>query len=194
MSIPLTVTHKPGLPRKRKPCPIDHLSPAPEPEVLRKTLDQLVDLSFLDEPDSPPRIDPRLLCPWCDSRLPARPTSVLLRLIEEAKGVSHAAPRSSNALGLKAPFSQYLHVCERHEFENEELPKARAQGWPERINFRKLVARTRELYDVLHPYVLDKSESNFWTELAAKIQKDGTLATLSLSRQYMCIEDEPVAG
>lgn len=181
--------------RSKRPCPIDHLSPVAQPAVLKKTLEQLVDLASLeDDIEIQENVDPRSLCPWCDETLPAKPSKTLLRMIGETKKLSYAAPRSTNSLGLKAPFSQYLHVCERHTFERDELSKAKANKWPQRINFRRLGARVEDMYDDLQLFILDKSESVFWTQLEEKISKRGTLATLSLANQYMNVEEEVLAG
>lgn len=152
--------------------------------------------SLLEEPlDEDIQVaDPKTLCPWCDKLLPAKPSKTLRCLMTKAKKSSYPNPRRSNSLGLKAPFHCYLDVCQRHEYEVQELPKASANGWPKTIQFKKIPGRLEAMRTHLNTYVQDKSQSVFWRLLSREIKERGTLATLSLANQFNTLSGQVHAG
>lgn len=171
------------------------MSPAEVFAPVKKLCDILdPDLIQDDDCDVLDVVDPEALCPWCDASMPTNPTKALLSLIRKAKHGSYKNPRPTNPLGLKAPFSLYLDVCARHEYETAELPKAAIRGWPKTIRFSHLPKRIEGMRQQLSVYVKNKSESVFWKELSQRIRKHGTLATLSLGQQFLTVEQQFHAG
>ncbi|KAG7093497.1 hypothetical protein E1B28_007172 [Marasmius oreades] len=118
-------------------------------------------------------IDPKMLCPFCDSRLPEAPSPLLQSMIKDAVEKSIPQPRPTNRLGRKAAMNIYIHICQRHHFEAELLPQAEAKGWPKTIEFNKLEARVAKLRSYLQGIVEDdkwqdqmSGDSDLW-ELVA---------------------------
>lgn len=163
-----------------------------------KRLEDLINMeSLLDdvsETNAQQDTDPNDLCPWCDKRMPTKASKTLQRLVLKAKQASYLAPRPSNPFGLKAPFSKYIDVCRRHEYELLELPKAAANGWPRSIRFKDISRRLEGMREHLHKYVMDKSRSKFWIAIARQIKSHGTLATFSLANQYNNVSNQIHAG
>jgi hypothetical protein len=122
-------------------------------------------LVFLD-----PSVDPKTLCPYCDSPLPFKPSPLLERLISAISKKSRRDPRPSNPLGHKAPLSVFIAVCQRHAFEAEILPEAEARGWPKEIEWRKLEGRVKSMADDLRALIDD--ENGLGSEV------DGVIAAL----------------
>jgi hypothetical protein len=154
-------------------------------------------LVFLD-----PTIDPSTLCPWCDQQLPADPTPRLKSLIESVRSKSYSSPRPSNPLGLGAPLTASVAVCQRHRFESHQIPKAQAKGWPTKIDFGQVKPRVEALGSKLEALVLnkpsnadnlillDKDEEKlrddcpFWMEMVKEVKSKGTRAVTSSKGQF----------
>ena len=154
-------------------------------------------LVFLD-----PNIDPSTLCPWCDQQLPTDPTPRLKSLIEFVRSKSYSAPRPSNPLGLGAPLTASVAVCQRHRFESHQIPKAQAKGWPTKIDFVQVKPRVEALRSKLEALVLDepsdadnlilpdkdeeKPRDNcpFWMEMVKEVKSKGTRAVASSKGQF----------
>ncbi|KAJ7935204.1 RTC4-like domain-containing protein [Mycena leptocephala] len=100
-----------------------------------------------------PGTDPKTLCPYCDTPLPAQPTPLLTRLLEQTFNKSYRDARPSNPLGRKAPMGVFVAVCQRHRFESETLPEAEARGWPKYIDWaglkHRVLAMKRNLQQIL---------------------------------------------
>ncbi|KAK7057639.1 RTC4-like domain-containing protein [Favolaschia claudopus] len=92
-----------------------------------------------------PGTDPKTLCPYCDTLLPAQPTPLLTRLLEETFKKSYRDARPANPLGRKAPMNVFIGVCQRHRFESETLPEAEMRGWPKFIDWEGLQGRVLAL-------------------------------------------------
>ncbi|KAJ6537542.1 RTC4-like domain-containing protein, partial [Mycena vulgaris] len=105
-----------------------------------------------------PDIDPRTLCPYCDSLLPPQPTPYLMRLLDQTFRKTYSDPRPSNRLGRKGFSLVFAAVCHRHNFESEMIPKAEAKGWPNSINWKALSGRVREMKSVLEQILMDPSD------------------------------------
>ncbi|KAG6866036.1 hypothetical protein C0993_007678 [Termitomyces sp. T159_Od127] len=110
-----------------------------------------------EEEDVEKEIDPKTLCPYCDTPLPSEPTSQLKRLLDTAAKKSRPEPRPGNRLGRTAPFTVYLAVCQRHRFESQMLPEAERKGWPKAINWSKLGKRVRKMKGALRAIIEDNS-------------------------------------
>ncbi|KAJ6631515.1 RTC4-like domain-containing protein [Mycena sp. CBHHK59/15] len=92
-----------------------------------------------------PDTDPNTLCPYCDTPLPAMPTPLLKRLLDQTFKKSYRDVRPTNPLGRKAPINVFVTVCQRHRFESETLPEAEARGWPKQIDWTGLKGRVRAM-------------------------------------------------
>ncbi|KAJ7708383.1 RTC4-like domain-containing protein, partial [Mycena rosella] len=105
-----------------------------------------------DDEETPPP-DPKTLCPYCDTPLPAKPTHILKKLLDRTYFQSCSNPRPGNRLGRKAPSAIFGVVCQRHIFESNVLPQAKERGWPTQINWATLKDRVlhmeRELAKIL---------------------------------------------
>jgi hypothetical protein len=157
--------------------------------------------AFLD-----PKIGSPTLCPYCDRPFPARPTRQLLTLLQTIAShpESWRESRPDNPLALRAPSRVYVGLCQRHEFENKQIRIARASGWPEKIDWKKLPMRIKKLYGKLKPIVDDdggqysadaggrpenirqgpREQCVFWREVNDFIKKSGASALSSIGGQY----------
>ncbi|KAF4610432.1 hypothetical protein D9613_006670 [Agrocybe pediades] len=104
-------------------------------------------------------IDPKTLCPYCDTPLPSSPTPLLLRMLEAIKKKSTRDPRPSNPLGLKAPLVAFIAVCQRHRFESEILPEAEAKGWPKTIKWKEVSGRVMKMESALRALIEDPGDA-----------------------------------
>lgn len=156
---------------------------------------------FLD-----PNVDPSTLCPWCDQQLPADPTPRLKSLIESVRFKSYSSPRPSNPLGLGAPLTASVAVCQRHRFESHQIPKAQAKGWPTKIDFGKVKLRVEALRFKLEALLMGSSSDEhglilpdegegkprdtcpFWTEVMKEVKSKGTRAMASSKGQFASFE------
>ncbi|TFY72456.1 hypothetical protein EVG20_g543 [Dentipellis fragilis] len=116
-------------------------------------------------------VDPSTLCPYCDEPLPPSPTPHLQSLLAAAKRKSYPEPRPGNPRGLKAPLPTFITICQRHQFEALEMPKAKKRGWPTSIDFSKLRSRGRE-------------ESMFWNHVVKEVQAMGSRAVVGVKGQF----------
>ncbi|KAJ6593384.1 RTC4-like domain-containing protein, partial [Mycena capillaripes] len=163
-----------------------------------------------------PGTDPKTLCPYCDTPLPAQPTPLLTRLLEQTFNKSYRDVRPSNPLGRKAPMGVFVAVCQRHRFESETLPEAEARGWPKYINWAglklRVVAMKEELQQVLEdpgdPIIYgnddgeerqkDASRSErkkgprmrciFWNDLAKELRTKGSKGVKGVQGQFANFE------
>ncbi|EAU90075.2 hypothetical protein CC1G_08348 [Coprinopsis cinerea okayama7 len=155
-------------------------------------------------------VDPSTLCPYCDSPLPPSPSPMLLKLLETAKKKSYPDARPSNPLGRKAPFTQYIAVCQRHRFEIRILPEAEKKRWPKSIDWKKLGPRIqkmkRELQEIIDDdgdviEVVDedgsdsdnlgsgpRSKSHFWREVMSVVKEKGVRAAAGVKDQFLNFE------
>ncbi|KAJ7747763.1 RTC4-like domain-containing protein [Mycena metata] len=105
-----------------------------------------------------PGTDPKTLCPYCDTPLPAQPTPLLTRLLEQTFNKSYRDARPSNPLGRKAPMGVFVTVCQRHRFESETLPEAEARGWPKFIDWAGLTGRVLAMKAALADIIADPGD------------------------------------
>ncbi|KXN87681.1 hypothetical protein AN958_08318 [Leucoagaricus sp. SymC.cos] len=130
------------------------------------------DMDIYEEEDSlfmSPAVDPKTLCPYCDTSLPPSPTPFLVNLLASARLKSQPDPRSTNPLGRKAPLSAFASVCQRHDFESEVLPEAEAKRWPKTIDWEALGARIAKMKFDLENIIRDSGEA----DLQAMINNEG---------------------
>ncbi|KAG7444480.1 uncharacterized protein BT62DRAFT_900378, partial [Guyanagaster necrorhizus] len=141
---------------------------------------------FLD-----PSIDPRMLCPYCDTRLPDRPTPLLRRLLANIAKKSRPSPRPTNPLGRKAPLEVFIALCQRHRFESVTLPEAERNGWPKEIAWAKLEGRVQKMKRELRALISDRnarSNSIFWTEIMKEVKAKGSRAVAGVRNQFATFE------
>lgn len=118
-------------------------------------------------------VDPNTLCPYCDEPLPTSPTKLLTSMFVGIRSKSSSQPRPGNCLGLKAPLTVFIDVCQRHRFETHQLPSAEANGWPTHIDFDALPGRVKKLKKKLEKVFQNKMSSHFWQEFDEDL-KSGT--------------------
>ena len=136
-------------------------------------------------------IDSTKLCPFCDEAIPDPSTlsSVYHSLLRAASARSVPVRRRNNPKGLKAPFSVYISVCERHRFESKLLPQAVRMGWPTNIDFdavpKRLMKRKKDLEAILRK---PKENSSFFREAMDEVAKVGIRVAESAMGQYATFE------
>ncbi|KAF8629092.1 hypothetical protein AX15_003583 [Amanita polypyramis BW_CC] len=137
-------------------------------------------------------VDPKLLCPFCDALLPAPPTPHLKKLIDNALKKSRPDPRPGNPMGRKAPSAVFITICQRHQFESEELPMAEANGWPKSIDWDRLSNRVWVMQDDLEGLVaslrIGAGSSFFWDDVKQELQAKGSRAVASVRGQFANFE------
>lgn len=141
---------------------------------------------FLD-----PSIDPKTLCPYCDTRLPDRPTPLLRRLLASIAKKSRPSPRPTNPLGRKAPLEAFIALCQRHRFESVTLPEAERNGWPKEIAWVKLEGRVQKMTRELNALISDphaRSSSIFWVEIMEEVKAKGSRAVAGVKNQFATFE------
>ncbi|KAK0238524.1 RTC4-like domain-containing protein [Armillaria nabsnona] len=141
---------------------------------------------FLD-----PSIDPKTLCPYCDTRLPDRPTPLLRRLLANIAKKSRPNPRPTNPLGRKAPLEAFIALCQRHRFESVTLPEAERNGWPKEIAWVKLEGRVQKMKRELNALISDpnaRSSSIFWAEIMEEVKAKGSRAVAGVKNQFATFE------
>ncbi|KAJ8473086.1 hypothetical protein ONZ51_g8079 [Trametes cubensis] len=166
--------------------------------------------SDLDDIFLDPSIDPATLCPWCDEPLPPKPTPHLRSLIEGARRRSYPDDRPTNPLGLRAPPTVFVGVCQRHRFERVWIPRARRKGWPTDIDWGRLKGRVENLRGQLKAIVEDidedfvpgskdaisakgkeraryrpRKENEFWQEVVQNVKQQGSRQTTGVRGQFL---------
>jgi hypothetical protein len=119
-------------------------------------------------------------------------TPQLITLLEAAARRSVPRPRPGNPGARRAPISVYGAVCERHEFEAAELPRARAAGWPSEINWISLRSRVEKLGDMLSKIIMGqdgaREKSRFWAEVEHDMKKVGSRTVTGVKGQFESFE------
>jgi hypothetical protein len=139
-------------------------------------------------------IDPELLCPYCDARLPpeSERTAQMRKLLAAAAKRTPRDPRPGNRLGRRADFSITGTVCVWHEFEAKHLPRARAAGWPESIDWSMLSARVMRLRPRLEAIVRGdpdaRQASKFWQQVEKELKEVGSRRMADIKNQYKNFE------
>lgn len=115
-------------------------------------------------------------------------TPQLTRLLAAAERRSKPAPRPGHPHARRAPVSVHGAVCERHDFETKELPRARARGWPTNIAWDALRGRIERLQPKLAKLVQGdektRSESVFWRSVEEDVRKSGSRAVAGVKGQF----------
>ncbi|KAI0331662.1 hypothetical protein GY45DRAFT_1275558, partial [Cubamyces sp. BRFM 1775] len=166
--------------------------------------------SDLDDIFLDPSVDPATLCPWCDEPLPPKPTPHLRSLIAGARRRSYHDDRPTNPLGLRAPPTVFVGVCQRHRFERVWIPRARKKGWPTDIDWGGLKGRVECLQGKLKAIVEDldedfvpgakdvvsskgkeraryrpRKENEFWQEVVQNVKQQGSRQTTGVRGQFL---------
>ncbi|KAF9485536.1 hypothetical protein BDN70DRAFT_795754, partial [Pholiota conissans] len=119
-----------------------------------------------------PHVDPKTLCPYCDTPLPSTPSPLLLKILAALKKKSQRDPRPSNPLGLRAPLATFIAACQRHRFESQILPEAERKGWPKAIEWNRVGARIMKMKGMLQALIEDPSDNTSGTESKGKDPDD----------------------
>ena len=139
-------------------------------------------------------VDPKTLCPYCDDPLPDTPTEQLLTLLAALVRTSRPDPRPANPLGRRAPMRLFAPACQRHRFERDWLPLARARRWPTRIDFAGVRARVERRKAALRAVLADadargaRGESVFWREVREEVRVRGARAAVGAGGQFATFE------
>lgn len=129
-----------------------------------------------------------MLCPYCDQAFPSKPSALLESMLERAHTCSYRDPRPSNPKGLKAPILVYVDLCQRHNFETEQLPLARSRGWPTKIAFENVPRRIQRLRSALQNIVMNRETSSFWVELSEEIKQAGSRKVTGIAGQFVAFD------
>ncbi|EJD51784.1 hypothetical protein AURDEDRAFT_149420 [Auricularia subglabra TFB-10046 SS5] len=158
---------------------------APKSPVVRPTITKSP-----GSPDTPkqPAVDPSRLCPYCDELLPDTRSPEFEELLRGARAKSWPKPRRANPLGLKAPMTVFVSVCERHRFEAKVLPQAIRAGWPTTIDFDSIPARVKRKRRILDDILKDPSTSSFFREAMDNVARVGARVAESAMGQYAIFE------
>ncbi|PPR01464.1 hypothetical protein CVT24_001868 [Panaeolus cyanescens] len=167
---------------------------------------------FVDEGDSiliAPTVDPKTLCPYCDTPLPSSPSPLLIRLLATVKKKSSRDPRPANPLGRTAPLGVFIVLCQRHQFESQILPEAELKGWPKSIDWSHLGSRIRRMKQHLQALINDSDASKtdddwdvvyskskktvrskciFWQEIVEDVKKKGSRSVTGVQGQFANFE------
>jgi hypothetical protein len=93
------------------------------------------------------------LCPYCNEPLPDPPSETLKSLHRRLLPMTRPAQNLENPNARSGRAAVYMNFCERHQFENKQLPMAKARGWPIKLEFSQLPGRIKGLSDVLTEFV-----------------------------------------
>lgn len=137
-----------------------------------------------------PQIDSSLLCPFCDTPLPPKPSLTLLNLIATTSRKAYPDPRPINPGGLTASLNVFVPLCQLHEFERLQIPLAKERGWPgpgdiawEEVQGRIKAMKTA-LQDVIAKGMDSNGSSRFWKEIGEEIKRVGSRAAVGVSGQF----------
>lgn len=132
--------------------------------------------------------DPKTLCPYCDTPLPPQPTPLLTRLLDQTFNKSYRDKRPANPLGRKAKMGVFVAVCQRHRFESETLPEAKAEGWPTCIDWSGVEDRVLKMKRDLSHILTDPGDPVVYRNNDEKeTQNDGTEPQQSKGPRMRCI-------
>lgn len=128
--------------------------------------------------------------------------------MDGARRRSYADDRPANPLGLRAPPTVFVGVCQRHRFERIWIPRARKRGWPTSIDWARLSERIGRLKATLKALVDDIDEefspgasrtdvkgkgkedrprkmNEFWQELVKNVREQGSRQTTGVRGQFL---------
>lgn len=151
-----------------------------------------------------PSVDPKTLCPYCDTPLPTSPTPLLQSLLAKVSKKSSRDPRPANPLGRKAPLATFIAVCQRHRFESQILPEAEQKGWPKTIDWAKVGGRVEAMRDSLQTLINDRDDNDggeffwatggprskcvFWRDVLSEVKQKGSRAVAGVRGQFANFE------
>jgi hypothetical protein len=121
-------------------------------------------------PDTePPALPAFGVCDFCDIPLTIARLAKLIQLTPK----SHSVPTPANPNHRVALVShQSTAYCKQHDTDARLLPTARANSWPEHINYAGLVLRVINLEPTLQDILSDIHESEYFqTALASEPKK-----------------------
>jgi hypothetical protein len=127
-------------------------------------------------------------CPYCDGQWPPAPSATLSELLEKAKMKSYGDPRPENPMGLMAPLTVFVDVCQRHRLETTQLPLAIQCGWPTKLNFSQIPKHLRAFRESLSHLVENPSSSQFWCDAKDVMKQLGKTKFSSVTGQFATFE------
>lgn len=91
-------------------------------------------------------------------------------------------------MGLTAPLTVFVEVCQRHRFERTHLPLAIERGWPSKLNFEGLPKRILSFKKIITRVVHNPTLSCFWRDLRDDMQEVGKTKIASVTGQFATFE------
>lgn len=158
------------------------LSPLLPPRALSPVL---ASVNWNSERETTPLpLDPKKLCPYCDSEFPQAPSDTLVAMGRELSGISWPDPLPENALHRRVKYIRVtLDHCKRHRFELDHIQREIDGRWPLKPDFARLFCRVLKLGQHLRSLCKALDQSSFY--LAAREYYGDKVAQLSsLSKQY----------
>lgn len=108
-------------------------------------------------------LSPEMLCPYCDEKLPEKPSLKLQEMAQRLIHLSTPAPQPENSLHRNAPMSVFIDYCAQHKHETDNVARAQAEGWPLVVDFNQLASRAKEHKQALERIIDDPhTRSSFY--------------------------------
>ncbi|KAA1107433.1 hypothetical protein PGT21_013862 [Puccinia graminis f. sp. tritici] len=139
-----------------------------------------------------PKINPELLCCFCDELLPASPSARFLKLSSYLQGVSEVKRRVSatNQLAFHLPFPRIADHCRLHQAESSTIPMGQNRGWPTQIEFSILPSRVRSHRQHLKNVCDRQIPSDFLRDALEAWETHGGRKVQSVSHEYSSFQIE----
>ncbi|KAK6993015.1 hypothetical protein R3P38DRAFT_3427809, partial [Favolaschia claudopus] len=114
---------------------------------------------------STPSDSPYGLCDFCDAPYKVEPSAKLLRIRSQLFLISTLSPNFYNPVHRTLQSSTRLAAyCQQHETDAARMPLARANNWPEHINYAKLFEHGDLLVSMLQETLEDLESSSFFLD------------------------------
>lgn len=143
--------------------------------------------SSVSSDDETPVLDPASTCPFCDLPWPEHPSTKLTEMREALEKISQPDPGSHSANPNHRriiPATAAGEMCSLHRFETTTIGIAIQRGWPQTIDFTKVIGRIWAMEDALTEIVNDPEASLFYQILKKSSKKLGFLAALGSGGHY----------
>ncbi|KAK7038549.1 hypothetical protein R3P38DRAFT_2615724 [Favolaschia claudopus] len=112
-----------------------------------------------------PSDSPHGLCDFCDAPYEVAPSAKLLRIRSQLFLISTVSPNFFNpAHRTSHSQTRVAAYCQQHETDAALMPLARANGWPEHINYASLLEQGDELVSILQEVLEDLASSSFFDD------------------------------
>lgn len=137
--------------------------------------------------DETPVLDPAFTCPFCDLPWPEHPSGKLVEMREALEKISEPDPGSHSANPNHrrvVPATAAGQMCSLHRFETTTIGIAIQRGWPQTIDFTKVIERVWAMEDTLTEIVNDPEASLFYQILKKLSKKLGSFKALGSGGSY----------